>query len=154
MAPERWPVSYLGIGDGQGGLACCGSWGHKESDTTERLNWTELNCTDMDGGGWDPRICAKMTLMGRIGVSVTLRGDWKNKKRYKHYLQQRLPWWLLPAMQETWVWSLGREDPLEKEMATHSSILAWRIPWTGEPGKLWSMGLQRVGHDWVTISYL
>ena len=47
-----------------------------------------------------------------------------------------------------WVWSLGQEDPLEKEMATHSSILAWRIPWTEEPGKLQSMGLQRVRHDW------
>ena len=53
----------------------------------------------------------------------------------------------LPAMQETWVRSLGREDPLEKEMATHSSILAWRIPWTEEPGGLQSMGSQRVGHD-------
>ena len=56
----------------------------------------------------------------------------------------------LPAMQETWVWSLGREYPLEKEMATHSSILAWRIPWTEEPGGLQSTGLQRVGHDWAT----
>ena len=56
----------------------------------------------------------------------------------------------LPAMQETWVWSLGREDPLEKEMATHSSIVAWRIPWTEEPGGLQSMGLQRLRHDWVT----
>ena len=46
----------------------------------------------------------------------------------------------LPAMQETWVRFLGREDPLEKEMATHSSILAWRIPWTEEPGRLQSMG--------------
>ena len=46
----------------------------------------------------------------------------------------------LPAMQETWVQSLGREDPLEKEMAIHSSILAWRIPWTEEPGWLQSMG--------------
>ena len=53
----------------------------------------------------------------------------------------------LPAMQETWVRSLGREDPLEKEMATHSSILAWEIPWTEEPGGLQSMGSQRVGHD-------
>ena len=53
----------------------------------------------------------------------------------------------LPAMRETWARSLGREDPLEKEMATHSSILAWRIPWTQEPGGLQSMGLQRVGHD-------
>ena len=53
----------------------------------------------------------------------------------------------LPAIQETWVQSLGWEDPLEKEMATHSSILAWRIPWTEEPGGLQPMGLQRVGHD-------
>jgi len=52
-----------------------------------------------------------------------------------------------PAMQETWIWTLGWEDPLEKEMATHSSIPAWRIPWTEEPGGLQSMGLQRVGHD-------
>ena len=53
----------------------------------------------------------------------------------------------LPAMQETWVRSLSQEDPLEKGMATHSSILAWRIPWWEEPGKLQSMGSQRVGHD-------
>ena len=53
----------------------------------------------------------------------------------------------LPAMQETQVQSLGWEDPLEKEMATHSSILAWRIPWTEEPGELQSTGSQRVGHD-------
>ena len=53
----------------------------------------------------------------------------------------------LPAMQETWVWSLGWEDPLEKGTATHSSILAWRIPWREEPGRLQSMGLHRVRHD-------
>ena len=53
----------------------------------------------------------------------------------------------LPAMQATRIQSLGREDPLEKEMATHSSILAWKIPWTEETGKLQSMGSQRVGHD-------
>ena len=51
------------------------------------------------------------------------------------------------AMKETWVQSLGQEDPLEKGMAIHSSILVWRIPWTEEPGRLQSMGLQRVGHD-------
>ena len=56
----------------------------------------------------------------------------------------------LPAMQETWVQSLGQEDPLEKEMGTHSSTLAWRIPWTEEPGRLQSTGSQRVGHDWAT----
>ena len=53
----------------------------------------------------------------------------------------------LPAVQETRVQSLGSEDPLEKEMAAHSSILAWRIPWTEEPGRPQSVGLQRIGHD-------
>ena len=52
-----------------------------------------------------------------------------------------------PAMQETWVGSLGWEDPLEEGVATHSSILAWEIPWTEEPGGLQPMGLQRVRHD-------
>ena len=55
-----------------------------------------------------------------------------------------------PAVQETQVPSLGQKDPLEKGVATHSSILAWRIPWTEEPGGLQSMGSQRVGHGWVT----
>ena len=53
----------------------------------------------------------------------------------------------LPTMRETWVRSLGSEDPLEKEMAIHSSTLAWKIPWMEEPGGLQSMGLQRVGHN-------
>ena len=53
----------------------------------------------------------------------------------------------LSAMQETWIRSLGREDPLEKEMAIHSSTIAWKIPWTEEPSRLQSMGSQRFGHD-------
>ena len=53
----------------------------------------------------------------------------------------------LPAMRETWVRFLGWEDPLEKEMAIHSSTLAWKIPWTEEPDRLQSMGSRRVGHD-------
>ena len=53
----------------------------------------------------------------------------------------------LPAKQETWVHSLGREDPLEEDMATHTSTLAWEIPWTEEPEGLQSMESQRVGHD-------
>ena len=53
----------------------------------------------------------------------------------------------LPTIRETWVRSLGWEDPLEKEMATHSSTLAWKTPWTEEHGSLQSMGSQRVGHD-------
>ena len=71
------------------------------------------------------------------------------------HLKVWLPSWLsskviyLP-MQETQVQSLGREDPLEKEMATHSRVLAWRIPWTDEPGGLQSIGSQRAGHDLAT----
>ena len=62
----------------------------------------------------------------------------------------------LPAVWETWVQSLSWEDPLEEGMATHSSILAWRIPWIEEPGRLQSMGLQRVRQDWATecVSYV
>ena len=59
----------------------------------------------------------------------------------------------LPAMWETWVRSLDQQDPLEKGMATYSSVLAWRIPWTEEPGGLQSMGSQRVGHDWATNTH-
>ena len=61
----------------------------------------------------------------------------------------------LPTVQETRVWSLGQEDLLEKKMATHSSILAWKTPWTEEPGRLQSTGSRRVGHDWATsLSFL
>ena len=59
----------------------------------------------------------------------------------------------MPAMWETWVWSLSQEDPLEKGMATHSSILTWRIPWTEEPGWLQSTGSQRVGHNWSDLAH-
>ena len=58
-----------------------------------------------------------------------------------------------PAIQETWVHFLGREDPLEKGMVTHSSTLAWEIPWTEEPGGLQSVRLHRVRHDWVTNTF-
>ena len=56
----------------------------------------------------------------------------------------------LPTLRETQVWSLGREDPLEKEMATHSSTLAWQIPWMEDRGRLQFIGSQKVGHDWAT----
>ena len=74
---------------------------------------------------------------------------------YVNYISINLPWASLVAqtvkslytMLETWVRSLGQEDPLEKEMAIYSSTIAWKIPWTEEPGRLRSMGSQRVGHD-------
>ena len=59
----------------------------------------------------------------------------------------------LPEMQETHIWSLGQEDPLEKEIPIHSGILAWRIPWTEEPSRLQSMGWQRVGHESMTNTF-
>jgi len=59
----------------------------------------------------------------------------------------------LPAMRMTLVQTLGQEDPLEKEMATHSNILAWRIPWTEDPGGLQSMGSQRVAHNWLANTF-
>ena len=74
-----------------------------------------------------------------ILICRRLRTDWAS------LVAQRLK--CLPAMWETWVLSLVREDPLEKETATHSSILAWRIPWMEEPGGLQSTGSQRVRHD-------
>ena len=91
---------------------------------------------------------------------------------HTHYMTPALPWYqnqskllqikkinsclvaqtvkCLPIMWETWVRSLGWEDPLEKEKATNSSTLTWKIPWTEEPGRLQSTGLQRVGHYWAT----
>ena len=79
--------------------------------------------------------------------AVDLQFIWETfkVKSYHSLVSHRLKH--LPGMQETGVRSLSREDPLEKEMATHSSTLAWRIPWTEDPGRLQSMGSQRVGHD-------
>ena len=81
---------------------------------------------------WSIQQCKLLTLMDDLASLVA----------------QRLK--SLSAMRETWVWSLCGEDPLEKEMATHFSIPAWRIPWTEEPCGLQSTGSQRVGHNWVT----
>ena len=81
-------------------------------------------------------------------IMLIFKWVWLLKRGLASLVAQRVKH--LPAVQETWVRSLGWEDPLEKKMATHSSILAWRIPWTEEPGGLESMGSQRVGDDWAT----
>ena len=78
----------------------------------------------------------------------SLTVSYKAKHRLAFLVAQTVK--IPPAVKETWVPSLGQEDPLEEGMATRSSILAWRIPWTEEPGGPQSIGLQRVGHDWVT----
>ena len=89
---------------------------------------------------FSPIMCS--WLMRYLGTCTSLLITWASQ----------VSWMVkcLPAMQETWVLSLDQDDPLEKEMAIHSSTLAWKIPWTEEPGRLQSMGSQRVGHDWAT----
>ena len=76
--------------------------------------------------------------------------DWSDSAAYFIYPVVAQTVKCLPAVRETQVRSLGWEDPLEKEMPTHSRTLAWKIPWTEEPGRLQSMGSQRVGHNWAT----
>ena len=80
--------------------------------------------------------------MDRGAWWATVHGVAKSRTRLSDFT-----FTIITAMWETWVRSLGQEDPLEKEMATHSSIFAWIIPWTEEPGELQSTGSQRVGHD-------
>ena len=77
--------------------------------------------------------------------------SWQANSSLLHHLAQTVK--NLPAMRETWVWYLGQEDPLEKGMSTHSSILAWRIPCTEETGRLQSIGLQKVVHHWATFTF-
>ena len=112
-------------------------------------------------------------VLDREAWHAAIHGVTKSRTRLSDWTE--LNWWLtwpslvaksvknLPSGQETWVWSLGWEDPLEKEMATRSSIFAWRIPWTDEPGRLHIVhGVARVGHDlatkererWLTFLFL
>ena len=125
---KKWqPTAVLLSGKFHGWRSLVGysPWGRKESDMTEWLQFHHLS---------NLQIKTLLTLWGFPCGSVV-----KNP----------------PAMQEpqeTWVQSLGREDPLEKSMAIQSSILAWRIPWTEEPGGLQSMGSQRVRHNWRNLA--
>ena len=88
-----------------------------------------------------------VSFVGLTGLYLQIRGRLL-------YVCMGLPWWLTgkgsPAIQETWVQFLGQEDPLEREMTTHSSMLAWEMPWTEEPSRPWSIGLQGVGHELMT----
>ena len=87
----------------------------------------------------------------RLGTTVLSHA--LKKINEMHSFPKVAQWWRIclsmQKMQETWVWSLGQEDPLEEEMATHSGILAWEIPWTEEPGRLQSKESKRVGLDWA-----
>ena len=118
-------------------------WFMGSQSRTQLSDWTELN--------W-------MEIKSLINVTSYYKEQEKGSVNWKT-VQWKLSRWAslvaqidkhLPTMQETQVWSLGQEDLLAKEMATHSSTLAWKIPWMEEPGRLYSMQLQRVGHNWVT----
>ena len=93
--------------------------------------------------GWECRICLFIRLLS-IHWNLTLTYKIKRASLVAQTVKS------LPVVHETRVWSLGQHDPLEKKMATHSSILAWKIPWVEEFGRLQSMGSQRVRHNWVT----
>ena len=91
-----------------------------------------------------PGVEGKWPFLKHLNTAVPTLKEWGGEGKPTQMVKNP------PVIQETQVQSLSWEDPLEKGKATHSSILAWRIPWTEEPGGLQSMGSQRVGHDWVT----
>ena len=119
---QRTPVFLPGKSHGQRSLAGSSPWDSKELDMTERLHYTTLLASQCNSPLSLPR--------------------WHSGK--ESTFQSR-------KCRDTQVWSLDQEDPLEKEMATHSSILAWKIAWSEEPGGLQSMRWQRVGHNWATV---
>ena len=121
-------VQTPGNSERQSILVCCSAWGHKELDTTQQLN----NNNGIQNNYYN-KSCSvpPKKFKGSSERASLVVQTVKNS----------------PAMQETWVLSLGQEDPLEKGMGTHSSIFAWRIPWTEEPSRLLSMELQRGGYD-------
>ena len=164
-----------GVGDGQGGLVCCDSWASKESDTTEILNWTELmhvlgKALYENSALASQFFCATKTawkiviehlITFLLAILHTLYSSflrlWITVEYFFALVFPIGPTSKESACQcrrpnETRVQYLGREDPLEEEMTTHSSILAWRIPWTEGPGGLPSTGLQRVGHNWRSLA--
>ena len=158
MAPT--PVLLPGKSHGWRSLIGCSPWGLEESGTTERLHF-HFSLSSIGEGNGNPLQCSCLENPRDRGAWwAAVYGVAQSRTRLKrlssssssnaHQGPVALMVKNLSAMQETWVQSLGQEDPLEKGMATHSSILAWSIPWTEEPGRLQSIGSQRVGHDWAT----
>ena len=127
---EATPVLLPGKSNGRRSLVGFSPWGRKESDTIKRLHFHfSLSC--IGGGNGNPLQCSCLENPRDGGLASLVAQLVKNPL----------------AMWETWVRALGWEDPLEKEMATHSSTLAWKIPWMEEPGRLQSMGSLGVGHN-------
>ena len=105
----------------------------------------------VDSGTWwwtgGPGVLWFMGLQG-VGHDRVTELNWTEQLSRVSLVAQMVK--SLPSVQETWVWSLAWEDPLEKKMANHSSVLGCKIPWTENPGRLQPMGSQRFGHDWTT----
>ena len=155
----------------------CFWWENELKKANNSLHWTQIHVdvTKVRENLMDPRIKYKNEkhpeIQNLIGTQCERRKKLFPKKKSRPYgqrISQKKPLVCLspfraslvtqmaknlPAMQETWVWSLGKEDPLEKGVATHSSILARRTPWTEEPSRLQSMVSQRVEYDWLTDIY-
>ena len=120
-----------GVGNGQGSLACCSPWGCKELDTTEQLNWTR---------DWTMATMTELILI----LKDWIKNNWSciESRTIQFCSTHRM-------LSDCLFLRISEILLLNMEMATHSSILAWRIPWMEEPGGLQSTGSQRVGHDWA-----
>ena len=139
--------------------------GSKESDTTEQLNWTELcgtfpiclsSFSDFQWCRWQPRTWDLFIFIGlQLLYNVLLVSATRQKSAICIHGASLVAQTVksLPVMQETRAQPPGWEDPLEEDLATHSSILAWEIPWTVEPGGLQSTGSQRVRQEWATDTF-
>ena len=170
------PVILPGKPHGQRSLEGCSPWGREELDMTERLHFQfSLSCIGEGNGTHSDVLAWRIQGTGEPGGLPSMGShriwhDWSDLAAaaaaycigvFLYGLLDSV-WaslvaqWLkhLPPVWETWVWYLVWEDPLEKEMLTHSSISAWRIPWMEKPGRLQSMGSQRVGYNWVTSLHL
>ena len=157
-----------GDDEGQRGLACCSPWGcrvrHDWVTEKQQIIFNFIFCRGSSFAfkKFIPTLSQITTCLQEepLHVMKTPSYSWSILSYYSRSLSRSLlpsklaslvaQWWRILPVQETWVRSLSREDPLEKEMATHSSILAWETPWTEESGRLQSIGLQRVGHNLVT----
>ena len=130
-----------------------GGFGGRRRRGRQRTRWLDgitnsMDVSWVDSGSW--WWAGRPDVLQFMG-SQRVGHDWATELNWTELVAQMIK--NLAAMWETQVWSQDQEDPLEKEMATHSSILAWKIPWTEEPGGPQSMGSQRVRHGWVTIHF-